>query len=213
MEKLIITRPDDWHLHLRTGSLLKTVLPHTARQFARAIVMPNLKPPVTTVAAASNYRDEILQALPEGMSFTPLMTLYLTGSTTVADVKAASEAEFIHAFKLYPAGATTNSDAGVSDLTEIFPVLEAMQKYAIPLLVHGEVVDPQVDIFDRERQFIETHLLTLTQQFPALRIVVEHLTTRDAVEFVKARRQTNFLLAKSGKRRHLLRTVDDQVCP
>lgn len=186
MEKLIITRPDDWHLHLRTGAMLKTVLAHTARQFARAIVMPNLKPPVTTVAEALNYRSEIIQALPEEAKFQPLMTLYLTDNTTVEDVKAASDCEHIVAFKLYPAGATTNSDAGVTEPGRIYPVLEAMQKYAMPLLVHGEVVDANVDIFDRERIFIETHLSDITRQFPALRIVFEHLTTQEAVQFVES---------------------------
>ncbi len=184
MEKLIITRPDDWHLHLRNGGMLKTVLPHTARQFARAIVMPNLRPPITTVEQALSYRNEILAALPPGSAFEPLMTLYLTGSTSLAEVKAASESEHIHAFKLYPAGATTNSDAGVADPKQIYPILEALQKYDLPFLVHGEVVDPEIDIFDRERVFLETHLADIVKQFPALRIVVEHLTTQDAVEFV-----------------------------
>ncbi|MEQ1635584.1 MAG: dihydroorotase [Methylococcales bacterium] len=186
MEKLTITRPDDWHLHVRNGALLKIVLPHTARQFARAVIMPNLKPPVATVAEALLYRTEILQALPEGLSFTPLMTLYLTGSTTLEDVKQASENPYVVAFKLYPAGATTNSDAGVAHLQAIYPILEAMQTYAVPLLVHGEVTGADCDIFDRERVFIETHLSAIVQEFPALRVVLEHLTTETAVQFVES---------------------------
>ena len=186
MKTLTITRPDDWHTHLRDGVLLKTVLPHTARQFARAIVMPNLKPPVTTVAQALVYREGILQALPEGANFTPLMTLYLTAATSVAEIKAAAECEFIHALKLYPAGATTNSDAGVADIKAIYPLLAAMEKYDLPLLVHGEVTDEDCDIFDRERVFIERYLTTVTRDFPDLRVVLEHLTTQEAVQFVES---------------------------
>jgi dihydroorotase len=151
MKTLTITRPDDWHTHVRNGEILKTVLPHTARQFARAIIMPNLKPPVTTVAQALSYREEILQAVPVDMDFTPLMTLYLTGSTTVDEIKKAAESEHIHAFKLYPAGATTNSDSGVADIKAVYPLLAAMEKYDMPLLIHGEVTDDSCDIFDRER--------------------------------------------------------------
>ncbi|GAB4271080.1 MAG: dihydroorotase [Methylomicrobium sp.] len=186
MNKLVITQPDDWHLHVRNGDMLKTVIPHSARRFARAIIMPNLKPPVTTVDKALAYRSEIESALPPGSRFTPLMTLYVTGATTVEDVKQAAECEFIHAFKLYPAGATTNSDAGVSDPKAVYGVFEAMEKYDIPLLVHGEVVDPECDIFDRESRFIEQILRDITERFPALRIVFEHVTTADAVEFVKS---------------------------
>ncbi len=186
MEKLIITRPDDWHCHVRDGALLKTVLPHTARQFARAVIMPNLKPPVTTVAAALAYRAEILQALPEQLNFTPLMTLYLTPSTTVQDVKQASESPYIVAFKYYPAGATTHSDSGVAAVQHIYPILEAMQSYDVPLLVHGEVTDTDCDIFDRERVFIEMQLSAVVRDFPALRIVLEHVTTQTAVAFVTA---------------------------
>ena len=156
MKTLTITRPDDWHLHVRNGAVLKTVLPHTARQFARAIIMPNLKPPVTTVAQALAYREEILQAVPAGIDFTPLMTLYLTGSTTVTEIKKAAESEHVYAFKLYPAGATTNSDSGVADIKAIYPLLAAMEKHDIPLLIHGEVTDEHCDIFDRERVFIDT---------------------------------------------------------
>lgn len=184
MNKITITQPDDWHLHIRTGNMLKTVLPHTVRQFARAIIMPNLKPPVTTVEQALLYRNEILSALPNNSAFTPLMTLYLTGSTTIKDVKQAAECPYIHAFKLYPAGATTNSDAGVSDPKTIYPIFEAMQRFDIPLLIHGEVVDTDCDIFDREHLFIERVLSDITTQFPALRIVVEHITTTEAVDFV-----------------------------
>jgi dihydroorotase len=186
MKTLTITRPDDWHIHLRNGAILKTVLPHTAKQFARAIVMPNLKPPVTTVAQALIYRDEILQALPEGANFTPLMTLYLTAATSVAEIKAAAECEFVHALKLYPAGATTNSDAGVADIKAIYPLLAAMEKYDLPLLVHGEVTDEDCDIFDRERVFIERYLADVTGDFPNLRVVLEHLTTQEAVQFVES---------------------------
>jgi len=186
MKTLTITRPDDWHLHVRNGAVLKTVMPHTARQFARAIIMPNLKPPVTTVAQALTYREEILQAVPVGFDFTPLMTLYLTGSTTVDEIKKAAESEHIHAFKLYPAGATTNSDSGVADIKAIYPLLAAMEQYDIPLLIHGEVTDDACDIFDRERVFIDTYLTDITHNFPGLRIVVEHVTTTEAVQFVLA---------------------------
>jgi dihydroorotase len=186
METLTITRPDDCHLHVRNGAILKAVLPHTARQFARAVIMPNLKPPVTTVAQALAYRDEILQAIPEGVTFTPLMTLYLTASTPIEEVKRAAECEYIHAFKLYPAGATTNSDAGVADVTKIHSLLAALEKYDLPLLIHGEVTDEDCDIFDRERVFIERYLLEIVANFPALRIVLEHVTTKESVEFVES---------------------------
>jgi dihydroorotase len=186
MKTLTITHPDDWHIHVRNGDILKTVLPHTARQFARAIIMPNLKPPVTTVAQALLYREEILAALPQGANFTPLMTLYLTVATTVADIKAAAESEHVYALKLYPAGATTNSDAGVADIKTIYPLLAALEKYELPLLLHGEVTDEACDIFDRERVFIDRHLTAIVRDFPALRVVLEHVTTSEAVKFVES---------------------------
>lgn len=185
-ERLTITRPDDWHLHVRTGSILKTVIAHTARQFARAIIMPNLKPPVTTVEQANLYRSEILAALPAGSTFNPLMTLYLTGNTSVAEVRKVAESEHIYAFKLYPAGATTNSDAGVANIEAAYPIFEAMEKHDVPLLVHGEVTAPEYDIFDREKIFLDTQLTQIAHRFPQLRIVVEHLTTEDAVQFVES---------------------------
>ncbi|HEY8038115.1 MAG TPA: dihydroorotase [Methylobacter sp.] len=185
MKTLTITRPDDLHLHVRNGAVLQTVLPHTARQFARAIIMPNLKPPVTTVAQALVYREEILAAVPADLEFTPLMTLYLTGSTTVDEIKKAAESEHIHAFKLYPAGATTNSDSGVADIKAVYPLLAAMEQHGLPLLIHGEVTDDACDIFDRERVFIDTYLTDIADHFPGLRIVVEHATTAEAVQFVQ----------------------------
>ncbi|SJM94673.1 dihydro-orotase [Crenothrix polyspora] len=186
MKTLTITQPDDWHVHVRNGAILKTVIAHTARQFARAIIMPNLKPPVTTVAQAMAYRDEILQAVPAGLNFTPLMTLYLTAQTTIQEVGKVAESEHVHAFKLYPAGATTNSDAGVANLKTIYPLLEALEKHDVPLLLHGEVTDEQCDIFDREKMFIETYLVDVVKNFPNLRLVFEHATTQEAVEFVLA---------------------------
>jgi len=185
VNRLTLTRPDDWHLHLRDGAALASVVGHSARQFARAIVMPNLKPPVVTVDAALAYRERILQALPPGVAFEPLMTLYLTESTPLAEVKKAVSNPHVHAFKLYPAGATTNSDAGVGSLERIYPLLEAMEKYDVPLLVHGEVTDPGTDIFDRERIFIEQELEPITRRFTGLRVVLEHATTADAVWFVR----------------------------
>ena len=186
MKTLTITRPDDWHTHVRSGEVLKAVLAHTAKQFARAIIMPNLKPPVTTVAAALAYREEILQALPAGLDFTPLMTLYLTGVTTVDEIRLAAESEHVYAVKLYPAGATTNSTAGVADIKAQYPVFSAMEKYDVPLLIHGEVSAAECDIFDRERLFIDDYLVDITQNFPNLRIVFEHLTTSEAVQFVQS---------------------------
>jgi len=185
MQSLTITRPDDWHLHLRDGAALAAVLPDTARRFARAIVMPNLKPPVTTVALAKAYRERILAALPAGMKFAPLMTLYLTDNMPPAEVDAARASGVVHAVKLYPAGATTNSDAGVSDLRKCAATLARMEKLGLPLLVHGEVTDPAVDIFDREAVFIDTVLAPLLKDFPALRVVLEHVTTRDGIDFVR----------------------------
>ncbi|MAS05748.1 MAG: dihydroorotase [Ahrensia sp.] len=183
-QTMTLTRPDDWHLHLRDGKMLEQVVPATARCFRRAIVMPNLKPPVTTVAAAAEYRQRILDALPEGMTFEPLMTLYLTDNTSPDEIRRAAESGFVHAVKYYPAGATTNSDSGVTDLGHARPALEAMQDVDLPLLLHGEVTDPEIDIFDREAVFIERHLQPLVRDFPALRVVLEHVTTRDAVDFV-----------------------------
>jgi dihydroorotase len=185
MQTLTITRPDDWHLHLRDGAALAAVLPDTARRFGRAIVMPNLKPPVTTVALAAAYRDRILAALPAGMKFTPLMTLYLTDNMPPAEVDALKASGFVHAIKLYPAGATTNSDAGVSDLKKCAATLARMEKLGVPLLVHGEVTDPAVDIFDREAVFIDTVLQPLLRDFPALKVVLEHVTAGDGIAFVR----------------------------
>ncbi len=185
---LTITRPDDWHLHLRDGDYLRAVLPDTARRFARAIVMPNLKPPVTTVALALAYRQRILDALPRGTAaprFEPLMTLYLTDNTRAEEIIKLKQIDSIKAVKYYPAGATTNSDAGVSDLARCAAVLEAMQETGVPLLVHGEVTDPAVDIFDRERVFLERELAPLTVRYPRLKIVLEHITTREAATFVR----------------------------
>jgi len=184
--KLTLTRPDDWHLHLRDGDALAAVLPDTARRFARAIVMPNLKPPVTTVAQAAAYRERILVVLPAGLSFGPLMTLYLTDNLPAAEIDAAKASGFVHAVKLYPAGATTNSAAGVTDLKKCAATLARMEALGLPLLVHGEVTDPAVDIFDREAVFIETVLQPLLKDFPALKVVLEHITTKDGAEFVAA---------------------------
>ncbi|HEY8085748.1 MAG TPA: dihydroorotase [Methylophilaceae bacterium] len=184
MTQLTITRPDDWHLHLRDGDMLRDVLPDTAKQFARAIVMPNLKPPVTTTEQAIAYRNRILAVLPQGMRFEPLMTLYLTDNTQPAEITKAKQSGVVHGVKLYPAGATTNSDAGVSDLAKCDATLAAMEKQGLPLLVHAEVTDPDVDVFDREAVFIERHMIPLAKKFPALKIVFEHITTKNAVDFV-----------------------------
>ena len=185
-QQISLTRPDDWHLHLRDGDMLARVLPDTARQFARAIVMPNLAPPVTNVALAGAYRDRILAALPAGMDFEPLMTLYLTERTSPQDIAEAKASGFVHAVKWYPAGATTNSDAGVSNIERCADTLKAMQDHDLPLLVHGEVTDPGVDVFDREAVFIENLLKPLLQRYPKLRVVLEHITTRQAAEFIAA---------------------------
>ena len=186
MDTLTLTRPDDWHLHLRDGAAMQSVLPDTARRFARAIVMPNLKPPVRTVAEAAAYRARILAALPDGMAFEPLMTLYLTDNTDPGEIARAKASGFVHAVKYYPAGATTNSDLGVTSLSNCDAVFAEMERLGVPLLLHGEVTDASVDVFDREAVFIERHLIPLTRKFPALRIVLEHLTTQQGVEFVNA---------------------------
>src|SRR5438067_72242 len=183
-DTLSLIRPDDWHLHLRDGAAMASVLPHTARQFARAIVMPNLKPPVTTALDAAAYRERILAALPAGMSFEPLMTLYLTDNTAPDEIRRAQDTGFIHAVKLYPAGATTNSAAGVTDLRKCYKTLEVMQALDMPLLVHGEVTDGDIDLFDREAVFIERVMRPLRRDFPELKIVFEHITTKDAAEYV-----------------------------
>jgi dihydroorotase len=183
-QTLTIRRPDDWHLHLRDGAMLAAVLPHSAAHFARAIVMPNLVPPVVTAADARAYRDRILAALPRGASFTPLMTLYLTEGTDADDLAAAHADGLITAVKLYPAGATTNSHAGVRDLARVMPVLERMAAIGCPLLIHGEVVDAEVDIFDREKVFIDTVLAPLRARIPELRITLEHVTTADGIAYI-----------------------------
>ena len=186
MNELTITRPDDWHLHVRDGEAMKAVLPATARQFARAIIMPNLKPPVRTVDDARNYRERILAALPDGSDFEPLMTLYLTDNTSPDDIAKAAASGFVKAVKYYPAGATTNSDFGVTDIRKCDAVFEAMQSAGLPLLLHGEVAETAVDIFDREKLFIEKHLIPLVLRFPKLRVVLEHITTANAAKFVLA---------------------------
>jgi dihydroorotase len=183
---LVLTRPDDWHVHLRDGPVLASVVPDTALRFGRAIVMPNLKPPVATVAAASAYRERIARSVPSGIDFTPLMTLYLTDRTTADDIHAAMASGIVYAVKYYPAGATTNSDSGVTDIGRAYPALAAMERAGLPLLLHGEVADPGVDMFDRERVFVATILPRILRDFPALKVVLEHITTREAADFVLA---------------------------
>ena len=197
---LTLTRPDDWHLHVRDGAALAAVIPHTAAQFGRAIIMPNLKPPITTTQQAVSYRQRILAALPEGADFEPLMTLYLTDHTPPEEMARAQEAGVV-ALKLYPAGATTHSDAGVTDLRKTYRTLEAMQKLGLLLLVHGEVTDPAVDIFDREAVFIDQVMGPLRKDFPALKVVFEHITTREAAQYVAA---SDDLTAATITAHHLL---------
>jgi len=182
-DSITLTRPDDWHVHVRDGDALKTVVPHTAAQFARAIIMPNLRPPVTTAAQAKLYRERILAAVPKGASFEPLMTLYLTDNLPPDEIKRAKDAGVV-AVKLYPAGATTNSDAGVTDIRKTYKTLEAMQREGMLLLVHGEVTSPDIDIFDREAVFIDEQLIPLRRDFPELKIVMEHITTKEAAQYV-----------------------------
>ncbi len=184
-ERLVLPTPDDLHLHLRDQAMLRAVLPWTARQFGRALIMPNLTPPVTTTAAAESYRERILAALPPGLEFAPLMTLYLTDETTAAEIRRAKASGHVYAAKLYPAGATTNSAAGVSRLDRVYPALEAMQEVGLVLSVHGEDTDPAVDVFDREAVFLQRHLAPLLDRFSALRVVLEHVTTAEGVAFVR----------------------------
>jgi dihydroorotase len=199
-QEITITRPDDWHLHLRDDVALAAVLPDTARQFARAIVMPNLRPPVTTAVQAVAYRNRILAALPDGMRFEPLMTLYMTDTLAPQEIERARSAGVV-AVKLYPAGATTNSDAGVTELRKTYRTLEAMQRAAMPLLVHGEATDAHIDLFDREKAFIDDKLIPLRRDFPELKIVFEHITTRDAAQYVS---QTDALVGATVTAHHLL---------
>jgi len=185
VDRLSITRPDDWHLHLRDGAAMAAVLPDTARRFARAIVMPNLQPPVTTTQQALHYRERILGALPEGAAFEPLMTLYLTDNTPAEEIARAKLSGRVHAVKLYPAGATTHSDAGVTRVSRCFAALEKMEQLGLPLLIHGESTDPAIDVFDREKAFLEEVLGPLVERFSGLKVVLEHITTRDAVHYVE----------------------------
>lgn len=200
-DTLTLRRPDDWHVHLRDGDMLKAVAPYTARQFARAIVMPNLSPPVTTVAAAAAYRDRIRAAVPEGVRFEPLMTCYLTDDADPAEIARGFEAGVFTACKLYPAHATTNSAHGVTDVRNIYPALEAMQRIGMPLLLHGEVTDHSVDVFDREAVFIDRIFRRLVADFPALKMVFEHITTADAVAFVE---ESGPLIAATITPQHLI---------
>jgi dihydroorotase len=189
VSSLTIRRPDDWHLHLRDGEALRAVLPHTAAQFARAIIMPNLKPPVTTTGQALAYKRRIIEALPSGSKFEPLMTLYLTDRTDPTEVEKAKASGAVHGFKLYPAGATTHSDSGVTDIRKVDSVLARMAELGVVLQVHGEVTDPNIDVFDREARFIDSVLAPVIERYPGLRVVFEHITTREAVEFVRAARK------------------------
>ena len=201
MQKLTIKRPDDWHVHLRDGAMMEAVLPYTAKDFGRAIIMPNLIPPVTTTKDAAAYRERILAALPEGMDFDPLMVLYLTEQTDPQDVRAGFESGLVTAVKLYPAGATTNSSSGVCDMDKVMPVLEVMAEIGMPLCVHGEVTDPEIDIFDREAVFIDRILDPLGRRLPNLRVVFEHITTKQAVDYVS---QASRALAATITTHHLM---------
>ena len=199
-DSLTITRPDDWHLHVRDGAAMAAVVPHSAAQFARAIIMPNLKPPVTTAAQAQAYRERILRCVPAGAAFEPLMTLYLTDNLPPDEIRRAREAGVV-ALKLYPAGATTNSDAGVTDIRKTYRTLEAMQREGMPLLVHGEVTDPAIDLFDREAVFIDRQLIPLRRDLPGLKIVMEHITTKEAAQYI---RDADALSAATITAHHLL---------
>ncbi|KWB45645.1 dihydroorotase [Burkholderia ubonensis] len=201
---LTLARPDDWHLHVRDGEVLAAVLPHTARQFGRAIIMPNLKPPVTTTAQAHAYRERILAAVPAGVTFEPLMTLYLTDNTPPDEIRRARESGFVHGVKLYPAGATTNSDHGVTDLAKCAKTLEAMQEVGMPLLVHGEVTDASIDLFDREKVFIDRVMTPLRRDFPGLKVVFEHITTKDAADYVRDADAAPGLIGATITAHHLL---------
>ncbi|WP_321913182.1 dihydroorotase [Paraburkholderia sp. J11-2] len=201
---LTLARPDDWHLHVRDGAMLAAVLPHTARQFGRAIIMPNLKPPVTTTEQAAAYRERILAALPAGSTFEPLMTLYLTDNTPPEEIRRAKASGFVHGVKLYPAGATTNSDAGVTDILKCAKTLEAMQEVGMPLLVHGEVTSADIDLFDREKVFIDRVMTPLRRDFPALKVVFEHITTKDAVDYIRDDHAAPGLLGATITAHHLL---------
>ncbi|KVD86140.1 dihydroorotase [Burkholderia stagnalis] len=201
---LTLARPDDWHLHVRDGDMLAAVLPHTARQFGRAIIMPNLKPPVTTTAQAQAYRERILAAVPVGVTFEPLMTLYLTDKTPPDEIRRARESGFVHGVKLYPAGATTNSDHGVTDLAKCAKTLEAMQETGMPLLVHGEVTDASIDLFDREKVFIDRVMTPLRRDFPGLKVVFEHITTKDAADYVRDADAAPGLIGATITAHHLL---------
>ncbi|KWO73049.1 dihydroorotase [Burkholderia ubonensis] len=201
---LTLARPDDWHLHVRDGEMLAAVLPHTARQFGRAIIMPNLKPPVTTTAQAHAYRERILAAVPAGVAFEPLMTLYLTDNTPPDEIRRARESGFVHGVKLYPAGATTNSDHGVTDLAKCAKTLEAMQEVGMPLLVHGEVTDVSIDLFDREKVFIDRVMMPLRRDFPGLKVVFEHITTKDAADYVRDADAAPGLIGATITAHHLL---------
>mgnify|MGYP002633591976 CR=1 FL=1 len=205
-DTLSIIQPDDWHLHLRDGDALATTVAHSARVFARAIVMPNLKPPVMTVADACAYRDRIVEAIPAACNFQPLMTLYLTDKLSVDEVQRAHASEFVHAIKYYPAGATTNSENGVTNIESVYPALERMAELGVPLLIHGESTDPEIDIFDREKVFIDSVLAPLLGRFPALRVVFEHITTRDAAQFVE---QQQASVAATITPHHLLYNRND----
>lgn len=209
MSEIILTRPDDWHVHLRDGPALAQTTSDVARYFGRAIVMPNLTPPVTTVAEAGAYRNRILAAMTDlPRQFEPLMVLYLTDRTGVEDIKAAGNSDFVHAVKLYPAGATTNSDSGVTDIPRLDPVLQAMEQTGVPLLIHGEVTDGNIDIFDREKVFIDTVLEPLVQRYPNLRVVLEHITTADAVAFVESSGEN---IAATITAHHLLYDRNDML--
>ncbi len=206
VDQISLIKPDDWHVHLRDGNALQTTVPHSARQFARTIVMPNLEQPVTTVAAASSYRDRILAAVPAGDAFEPLMTLYLTDSTSTDEIDRVAASDFVHAVKYYPAGATTNSENGVTDIARVMDVLEKMAERGVLLLLHGEVTDHDIDIFDRERVFIDTILAPIIEKIPQLKIVLEHITTSDAAEFVASQGDN---VAATITAHHLLHNRND----
>lgn len=207
-QEIIITRPDDWHLHVRDGEALNTTVPHTAATFGRAIIMPNLKPPVTATAEAESYRQRILDARPAGNVFNPLMTLYLTDRLSPEEIQKAAAHPDIYAVKYYPAGATTNSDSGVTAIENVYPALEAMSEAGLPLLLHGEVTDHHVDIFDREKRFIDTILSPLLERFPDLRVVLEHITTADAAQFVS---QASSNIAATLTPQHLMYNRNDML--